>query len=165
MESFEEVYKSYFPTVYGYLLNLCRDDALAEELTQETFLRALQSIGGYRGDCKLSVWLCQIAKNLYFSYAKRRKRHVSLEELPEETIAAADPEEQVIHQELSRRVREVLQTLDEPYRAVFRMRAFGELPFAEIARLHGKTESWARVTYHRAKMKIQEELSWNIRAT
>ena len=136
MEDFEAVYREYFPAVYRYLLSLCGEETLAEELAQETFFRALRRIGGFRGDCSLRVWLCQIAKNLYYSHRRREARRP--EPVPE-------PSYRAVHR------------LEEPYKEVFLLRQFAGLPFREIAELFGKTESWARVTYHRARMKCREE--------
>lgn len=157
MTDFEQVYADYYETVYGYSLRLCRNADLAEEITQETFFRALKGIGGFQGGCKLSVWLCQIAKNTYFSMLEKKKRTAGLpsEEFPD----TCDVEQQFQDRETALAVHKALHSLPEPYREVFWLRAFGELSFAQVASLFGKTESWARVTYHRAKLKIKEELS------
>ncbi len=156
MEDFAEIYKNYYGQVYHYVWKLCQDEALAEEITQETFFKVLKKIDTYRGDCKLSVWMCQIAKNTYYNHLKKQSRHAdaSLETIPIEE----DVEQKLVDKETTLKIHEILHTLKEPYREVFWMRTFGELSFQEIGRLHGKTESWARVTYHRAKMMIREEL-------
>lgn len=157
MEDFETLYKSYYPEVYRYLLRLCGDASLAEEATQEAFFRALRSIRSYREDCRFSVWVCAIARNTLYDELKRRRRMTGSDVLealtaPEDVEAAADD------RDLVQRIRAILESLPEPYRGVFRMRTYGEMPFAQIAAHFGKTESWARVTYHRAKMKIEEGL-------
>lgn len=153
MTDFEPIYEKHFTLVYRYLLSLCRNSTLAEELTQESFLKAMEAIGSFDGHCKLSVWLCQIAKNSYFSHLRRQKRAV-----PEEGFAAPepDPEQRLLDREQLRLLHRLLHELPEPYKEVFSLRIFGELPFAQIAELFGKTESWARVTFYRAKQKIQE---------
>lgn len=156
MTSFDQVYAEYFHTVYSYALRLTRDPALAEEVTQETFFKALKSIDRFRGDCQLRVWLCQIAKNTYFSLLEKHRRTKAL---PEDAPDPFDMESRFADKEQALAIHRVLHTLEEPYREVFWLRALGELPFAQIAALFGKTESWARVTYHRAKLKIKEELS------
>ena len=158
VQDFEEVYKTYFPQVYRYLLKLCKDEALAEEITQDTFFKVLKNIDSYRGDCKFSVWLCQIAKNQYYSYLKKNKRlaDVPLENLSEE--AEEGLEVQIANKEIALKIHEILHEIPEPYREVFWMRTFGELSFGEIAGVHKKSESWARVTYHRAKMMIRGKL-------
>ncbi len=140
-------------------MSLCSNSDLAEEITQETFFRALKGIDGYRGDCKLSVWLFQIAKNLYFTQRKKEERYSSENELElENTPDVLNVEEIIENKQLALKIHEVLHLIPEPYKEVFWMRAFGELSFAEIGKIHGKTESWARVTFHRAKLKIQEEI-------
>lgn len=135
MDDFERIYAEYYDQVYGYCLRLTHDPHMAEEVTQESFFKALKAIGSFHGECRLQVWLCQIAKNTYFSLLKKQKRSAPLEG---DWPAPAD--------------------LEEPYREVFWLRAFGELSFAQIGGLFEKTESWARVTYHRARMKIKEAL-------
>lgn len=152
---FQEVYERYFKDVYKYVLALCRDEHMAEEVTQETFFKALKSIGSFRGQCKLYVWLCQIAKHTYFSMAAKEKTR-SGEEFPE---AAEDAlESTLLTKESAFEIHKVLHDLEEPYKEVFSLRVFGELSFRQIGQLFGKTESWARVTYHRARLKIREGL-------
>ena len=148
MSDFEAVYAEYFPLIYRYAYSLCRSEALAEDLAQETFLKAMRHIGGFRGDCRLEVWLCQIAKNTWYTYQKKHARE--LEELPYEPFTGDGDREAAM--ELHR----ALDSLEEPYREVVSLRALGGLPFAQIAQLHGKTESWARVTFHRGKLKLKE---------
>lgn len=167
LPEFEELYKEYHPVVFRYLLSLCQDVDVAEEITQETFFKVLKNINQFQGQCKFSSWLCQIAKNTYFSYYKKQKRIILQTENSEEIEAnkAADatgyelsPEQMVLNKELELRIHQILHKMKEPYREVFWMRIFGELTFQEIAAIHHKGESWARVTYHRAKLQIKEEL-------
>lgn len=156
MQDFPQIYAEHFEKVFRYVRSLCRDEALAEEVTQEAFYRSMKSIHKFRGECRLDVWLCQIAKHTLFSVQERRKRS---EPLPEAEIAsAADIERAFLDGEDARRAHAVLHRIPEPHREVFWMRAFGEMSFAEIGALFGKTESWARVTYYRARMKIREGL-------
>lgn len=154
MRDFQQIYSDYYAFVFRYILSLCRDEPLAEEVTQEAFFRALKNIGKFRGQCRLEVWLCQIAKHTLYAMAKKRRKTVQLaqEALPAED----DPERAFAEKEEAKRAHAVLHQLPEPYREVFWMRAFGEMSFAEIGALFDKSESWARVTYHRAKMKIRE---------
>ncbi len=156
MKEFDRVYTEYFEAVYGYVLKLSHDPALAEEVTQEAFFKALKKLGSFRGECSLRSWLCQIAKNTYYSMAEKRRRSGAL---PEDAPDAFDLEGRFADKEDALKIHQVLHRLEEPYREVFWLRALGELPFSQIAALFGKTESWARVTYHRAKLKIKEELS------
>ncbi len=155
MTNFEQVYSEYYEMVYQYVLALCKNEAWAEEITQDAFFKALRRIDSFRGECKLSVWLCQIAKNTFYTEMKKRQRETT--EFPLETIPDHDTVEQdIFDKEEALELHKVLHTLDEPYKEVFWMRTFGELHFKEIGAIFGKTESWARVTYHRAKMKIKE---------
>ena len=155
-KSFEEIYRSYFDPVYRYVLSLTRDEQEAEELTQETFFKALQAIDGYRGESSLKTWLCSIAKNCFYS-EKRRKRPYAFEELPEQSDGAAGPEERAVEKDESRRLYRALHALPEPYKEVFSLRVFAELSFREIGALFGKTENWACVVYHRARAKLHEK--------
>lgn len=153
MPDFEEVYRRYFADVYQYVLALSRDEATAEEVTQETFFKALTAIDNFRGDCQLRVWLCQIARNQYLSLCRERKRFgVAAEELGDDGIEAGFDD-----REDAKKLHRLLHGLPEPYKEVFSLRTFGELPFSQIGELFGKTESWARVTYFRARRKLKEE--------
>jgi len=158
MDQVEELYKDYFHDVFLYIRSLAGDEHLAEDITQETFFKAMKSVDSFRGDCDIRVWLCQIAKNLLFTHSKKQKRYTG-EEIPE-TV----PDNTVRVDELlensaqSMEIHRVLHTLVEPYKEVFTLRVFGELSFRQIGDIFGKTESWARVTFHRAKLKIVEEL-------
>ena len=155
---FSEIYNKFFKDVYKYLLSLCKNPTTAEELTQETFFKALNHIDEFDGKCKLYVWLCQIAKNTYFSYYKKENRYEYEIDL-ENTQLADDIEQSLLKKETAFEIHKIVHTLEEPYKEVFILRLFSELSFAQIAELFGKTESWARVTYHRARLKIKEDLS------
>ena len=152
----DEIYQQYAQTVYRYLLSLTRDADLAEELTQETFYQAIRSIERFDGSCKLSTWLCAIAKRVLYTW---RRKHPVQDEMQDEAGQAASAEAEVLQQqgriELIRRMHE----LPEPGREVVYLRAFGGLSFAEIGEVHGKNENWARVTYYRMKEKLRKEMS------
>ncbi|MBQ3192485.1 MAG: RNA polymerase sigma factor [Oscillospiraceae bacterium] len=154
MTDFQEVYDQYFKDVYKYALSLCRDTSLAEEITQETFFKALKNIDSFKGQCRLYVWLCQIAKNTYYSYSQKSRRTAPDQEAPSQESL----EEHLITKESAFEIHKILHSLQEPYKEVFSLRVFGELSFSQISILFGKTESWARVTYHRARLKIKEEI-------
>lgn len=156
MTDFEEIYDQYFREVYRFVWSLCRDAATAEEITQETFFKALTSIHQFNGTCKIKVWLCQIAKNTYFSYSKKKKRFATHD--PDEEAGEYRLEERMLDKEEALRIHKALHGLEEPYKEVFTLRVFGELSFTEISQLFKKTESWSRVTFHRAKRKIQDRL-------
>lgn len=157
MTDFQEVYNLYFRDVYRYTLSLCRNESVAEEITQETFYKALEKLDSFDGKCKVSVWLCQIAKNTYISMSRKDKR---LDPDADTALLPSDGniEERFFDRETAFAVHKVLHALEEPYKEVFSLRAFGELSFKQIAELFGRTEAWARVTYHRARLKIKEEL-------
>lgn len=157
MEGFDQVYKKYLSEVYRFLLKICGNHDLAEELTQSTFVIAFEQIEKFRGTCKMSVWLCQIAKHEYFAHIRRQKRFVGEDVIAYEE-APISVEDEVIDQEEAMRIQKILSTLPEPYREVFTLRVLGELGFADIGKPYGKSESWARVTYYRAKKMIAERL-------
>ena len=154
MPDFEAVYRAHFADVYRYALALSRDEQTAEEVTQATFVRALTAIDSFRGECQLRVWLCQIARNQYLSLCRERKH------LADRAPETADDgiEEGFADRDTARRLHRLLHALPEPYKEVFSLRTFGELPFAQIGELFGKSESWARVTCFRARQKLKEGL-------
>lgn len=157
MTEFEEIYNAYFKDVEFYLLAICHDAHLAEELTAHVFFRALEALPQYRGDSDIRTWLCSIARNCYLSYLRKKKTSVSVDELeipdPRQGI-----EEQFIDKDQALAVHKVLHELPEPYKEVFSLRVFGQLSFSDIGNLFGKTQNWACVTYHRAKSKIQDAM-------
>ena len=158
--NFEEIYKKYFSDVFRYILRLSGDENTAEEITAETFFKALDSIDSFRGDCDVRVWLCQIAKNKYFTNLKKSRRLESLddEDLPQIPDSKASPEETVLRRDEAFRIQKLLHEIPEPYREVFMWRVFAELSFRQIGQIFGKSENWACVTYHRARMKIKEKM-------
>lgn len=153
--SFEEVYEKYYSIVYRYLLGLCHDPNTAEEAAQETFFRALKNIDRYDPSQKMLTWLCAIAKNLVFTQSKRLGR--TAEMLSEDIPSEEDIVDRMIDSEESMELLRLLHELEEPYKEVFTLRTFGGLSFRQIGEVFGKTESWARVTCHRAKMRIKEQ--------
>ena len=158
MLNIQEVYEKYFTVVYRYLLSLSHNTHIAEELTQETFFKALKKVDDFRGDCDLRVWLCQISKNTYYDYLKKNKKYAPESQDEKEESFPSDLLQNFSDKETALQVHKVLHRLSEPYKEVFSLRVFGELSFSDISDLFGKSESWARVTYHRACKKIREEL-------
>ena len=154
----EVIYQQHAQTVYRYLLSLTRDEDLSEELTQETFYQAIRSSGRYDGSCKVTTWLCAIAKNVLQSY---RRKHPSHEDL--ETADLVSPSaEQEADLTLSRvDLMRSVHALPEPYLEVLYLRLFGDLPFREIGDIFGKPENWARVTFYRGKEKLRKEFTDN----
>jgi RNA polymerase sigma-70 factor (ECF subfamily) len=155
MRQFEEIYQTYFEDVYKYLRALTANEHLSEELTSDTFYKALKAIDEFRGDCDVRVWLCQIAKNTYLSYLRKTKKEVHLDEYETVLIQKEDIEQLLINKELAFEIHQKLHKMKEPYKEVFSLRVFGELSFKQIAMLFGKSEHWACVTYHRAKEMIR----------
>lgn len=149
----EVLYRRYYGLVLGFLRGLGADAPLAEELAAETFCRAVARIGRFDGRGRLSTWLCQIAKHLYFDECRRRKRQAPLDEA---APAAPGPEDGVVERETAAELRRLAGRLPEPASTVFRMRLAGR-PFRDIGAALGRTESWARVTYFRAKNRILKE--------
>lgn len=151
--TFEQAYIRYYPLIYRYLLFLSQNRALAEDLAQETFLKAIKHWRDFRGDCKPETWLCSIAKDAYLDHARKHtgRSGGELTDIADETdfIQGLEDGEQrfAIHQ--------ALHLLQEPYKEIFSLRVFAELSYAQIGALFGKSEAWGRVTYYRAKTKLQ----------
>lgn len=158
--TFEQIYQAYFQQVYRYLVGLTGQEDLAEELTAETFFKAMDNLDRFRGDCELHSWLCQIAKNCYFSYLRRSRKTLPLEETIPSSFTS--PEERLADQEDAVAIHRLIHKLPEPYREVFLLRALGELSFRDIGALFEKSENWACVTYHRARKKIRLEMEESI---
>ena len=158
MENLETLYREHNRKVFLFLLSLCGDEDLAEELTQETMFRAMMNIGAFRGDCRLSVWLCQIAKNLLRDHQRRARRSLPLGEEALRGDSGGDPAKALEDQEDAGQILRRLHLLPEPYREVFTLHALEDVPLVQISRRFGRSDSWARVTYYRAKAMIMEQL-------
>lgn len=154
---FDEVYQKYFTDVYKYVLSLCHNESIAEEITQETFFKALRKIKQFNGTCTLFSWLCQIAKNTYFSFARKQKKIIDGME-QDISDSSFNLEIAFIDKEAAGRLHALLHNLDEPYKEVFTLRVLGELKFSQIGSLFDKTDSWARLIYYRAKKQLQEAM-------
>lgn len=153
---FEELYNTYFKDVYRYVLRLSGDAHVAEEVTSDTFFKALKAIHKFRGDCDVRVWLCQIAKNCYYSFLKEngRTENIDTPELFAIVDPAASVEEKLARKETARKLQILLHQLSEPYKEVFLWRTYAELSFKQIGQMFGKTDNWACVTYHRARTML-----------
>lgn len=160
---FEEIYNAYFRDVYLFILAMSRNAEIAEEITQETFFKAWKGANMFEHTCSVKTWLCQIGKNTYLTYLKKRKY---LDAGGNALSADADsvsekmqsPEAICLRKDEELSIYKVLHCLGEPYKEVFTLRTLGDLSFREIGEIFGRKEGWARVTYHRAKLKIQELL-------
>ena len=160
MTDFEQLYRTYFNDVYRYILRLSGNEHLAEEITSDTFFKAMKSIDSFRGDCDVRVWLCQIAKNCYYSHVKKSQRTEPIDEAELQAIPdpSSDVADEYVRNEEIERIQRILHDMGEPYKEVFMWREYAELSFKQIAQIFGKTENWACVTYHRARKMIQERL-------
>jgi len=152
---FDELYNAFADDVYRYALSLCGNKHIAEDITSETFLKAIQASSSFKGECNVRIWLCQIAKNTYFNLAKQKK---FITEMPADIQNADDWELHFLDRTQTLEIHKTLHLLGEPYKEVFSLRFFAELSFADIGILFKKSESWARVTFHRAKNKIREAI-------
>ena len=162
MEDFEAIYVQHFDGVYKYVFSLCRNETIAEEITQEAFYRAMEHIDKFEGKCKLYVWLCQIAKNTFLTYAKKQKRYVSETDIDLSQQIEPSFESEILDKETLWKLHKLLHGLSEPYKEVFSLRVFGELPFSQIGELFGKSDSWARLIFFRAKKELRRDLDENI---
>jgi RNA polymerase sigma-70 factor (ECF subfamily) len=157
MQDIEKIYEEYLETVNKYLFCLTHNDDISEELTQETFYKAVKKIDTYKGECKMSVWLCQIAKHLYYDQCRKNKKVVDVKDdnlLIGQAINTT--EEEVISNDEKLSLYKKMQHLDEKTREVMYLRITGELSFKEIGIILNKTENWARVTFYRGKNQLKE---------
>ena len=152
----EQLYNTHFMNVYSYVMTLTKKPDDAEEITQKTFFKAMTTSKPHLGNSSEYTWLCAIAKNLFLDDIRIRKRHT--DEVESESISDVNLERAFADEDSAFRIHQVLHSLEEPYKEVFTLRVFGELSFRKIGLLFGKTENWARVTHHRARLKIQERI-------
>ena len=153
-EELDEIYRLYAGDVYRFALKLCRNEHLAEDILQDTMLKAVTNIGRFEGRCSLKTWLCTIARNEYLNHIQRAENR----NLPLEEALAADSgeslEERLSEKLAAQDIHRILHSLDEPYKEIFTLRVFAELKFDDIGALFGKSGNWARVTFFRAKEQI-----------
>jgi len=167
VEDLSDIYKTYANEVKLFLLCLTSNVDVAEELTQETFYQAVKSIERYNGACKISVWLCQIAKHSYYDHLKKEKyrNHASFEQLTQTGVHFQSNEDSpdvvLLKEDIQQSIHMEIRRLKEPYREIFLLRTKLEMSFKEIGIIFGKTENWARVTYYRAKCTLAERMELN----
>ena len=153
------MYNAHYMRVFSYVMTLTGERHAAEEVTQEAFFRAFTSTSAFRNESDEVTWLCSIAKNFFLDRKRRQSRNDAFpEDLPAQGKGV---EQQAVERDSSFRIHVALHDLDEPYREIFELRVFGELSFQQIGTIFGKTENWARVTYHRARLKLQERMGEN----
>lgn len=155
---YEKLYNTYFMEIYSFVMTIVKSSHLAEEITQEVFFKALNTKKTYEGKSSEFTWLCAIAKNTALDAIRKSNRTQTLEE---DIVSDSNMEKCLEDEEMTLRIHQILHNMDEPYKEVFQLRIFGELSFVKIGQIFGKTESWARVTYHRARLKIQERMRGN----
>ena len=157
MTEFESIYRTYFTEVELYLRAICKDESLAEELTEQVFFQALKALPKFRGDCDIRTWLCAMGKNCYLTHLRKNNASEPIDELqipdPNQTV-----EERILDRDQALSIHRVLHNLPEPYKEMFSLRVFGQLSFEEIGGLFGRTANWACVTYHRARQKIKAQM-------
>lgn len=154
---FEQLYNTYYMQVYSFVLALSRNRDISEEITQKNIFQGKSPPGRkYAGNSSELTWLCAIAKNLFTDELRLQKKTCVAE--TEEKASGISVESAVMNEDSAFQIHQVLHNLEEPYKEVFQLRVFGELSFQKIGKLFGKTENWARVTYHRARLKIQERM-------
>ena len=159
LDDIEIIYKKYYQYVKGYARSLCLDEVTAEEITQETFYKALNSYNKFNHQCKIETWLCRIAHNVFVN-SKRRKPAENIDSIIN-LVDDSNVEDNVISTDEVKRILSVSTQLQSPYKEVFYMKTLGDFSYKVIAEVFGKTESWARVTYHRAKQQITERMNSN----
>jgi len=152
----EQYYRENGRKVFLYLMTLCGNADTAEELTQETFYRALRSLKKYKGDSSVYTWLCSIARNAWLEELRKRRKHTDEEitELIEDT--SPRPDEEAESEDSRIRLLKRIHSLPETEKEIILLRASQELSFREIGEIFGKSENWARVTYYRAKQKLAD---------
>lgn len=163
----DDLYQEYAKMIYHFIYLKCNDRDLAEDIVQTTFLKAIMQIDSFHGECKISTWLCQIARNEYLNYCRRHNRQQSYDAYLEDNGEPSTGHESCFHNamlekmiltEQAENIKRILHTLQEPYREIFMLRVYGEYSFEEIAESFHRNATWARVTYYRAKEKIKKEL-------
>jgi RNA polymerase sigma-70 factor (ECF subfamily) len=156
----EKLYDACYMKVYSYVMTLAKDQHAAQEITQEAFYKAITTEQTFRGESESYSWLCAIAKNIFIDDKRKSKRY---QDEPDETLADIDTdiEQDITDSETSFRIHMLLHDMEDPYKEVFELRVFGELSFSQIGAIFRKTESWARVTYHRARLKLRERMEKN----
>lgn len=154
----EDIYRRYYRDVYRFALGLAQDRALAEEIAQDTFFRAMKGLERFDGAKDVRAWLFTIARNAFYSHCRAQKRTISAEDLPQDLPSGVRIEETVEDGERAFAIHQFLHAMAEPYKEVFTLRVFGELPYEKIGRLFGKSANWARVTFYRAKVQIIEHM-------
>ena len=161
MQDMEQIYRQYSKVVYKYIFCLTQNEEISKEIVQETFLVAVKNIKKFKGNCKITTWLCQIAKFIWYKEIKKKHKEVSMEEVEKATLIENSMEDNICKNEEKMMLLKEIQKLDEETRNVMYLRILGNLEYNEIADIVNKTPNWARVTFFRGKEKIKEEKQRN----
>lgn len=156
VKEFELIYDAYFNDIYKFILSLSKNSAIAEDIVQDTFIKALKNANSLKDNTKIKPWLFQIAKNTYLTYIGKNVKNISIDEI--EIASSNNEETEFLNKDTVKKVRKLLHKLKEPYKEIFYLRTFANLSYKEIAEIFEKEEAWARQTYHRAKIMIKEGL-------
>ena len=158
MQNIEEVYLEHSKLVYKYLFCLTHNNELAEELTQETFVCAIKEINNFKGNSKLSTWICQIAKNLWYKELRKIKKAkiIPIDEISVNIKNEEDIETKIIQNNEKEILYKMIEKLPNELREIIYLRIVGEFSFKQIGEILGKNENWARVTFYRGKEKMKE---------
>ena len=159
--NFKDIYCKYYKSINRYLITITKNEDVAEEIAQETFFKAMKNINKYDSSKKMFTWLCEIAKNTYFSEYKKSKRLQAFNEVDFSIDEEADIIDKIIDSDSKIKILKLLHQLEEPYKEVFTLRVYGDLTFKQIGEIFHKSEDWARVTYYRSKLKIKENFDEN----
>ncbi len=155
----DEMYKEYSKMVYAFLYSMCKNRHLAEDLTQDTFLKAYKNIEKYDENRKMSTWLCEIAKNLYIDHTRKHKnKEIPDDLLVSETLGKAEENHNTDNYPSVHDILKLVHSLDEPYKEVFLLRYSMGFSYGEIADLFGEKEGWARLVYYRSRKMIQKKI-------
>lgn len=152
----EEIYNKYFKEIFHYVCGISKDCSIAEEITQETFFKALKAIDSFDGKKDIRAWLFVIARNSFYTYCRNNKRLMDIENVEDISDRSEDIISKIVDEEISFKIHKCLHNMKEPYKEVFNLRVFGELSFERIGTIFGKSSGWARVTFYRAKNMIIE---------
>ena len=155
---FTKIYEDYNQDVYRFALSLSKNQDLAVDICHETFAKAMDNIDKFDGSQDIRAWLFAIARNSLYDFYRKNKNissDLDLTYVKDEKISFVDD---LANKDLALKVHAFLHSMKEPYKEVFNLRVFGELDFKSIGQIFAKSDTWARVTFYRAKNMIVDYL-------
>ena len=160
---YDEIYELYASKLYYYCFKLTKDTYMAEDLTQQTFLKAMEKLHTFKNESSILTWLCTIAKNEFINQLNKNKRltYEKILDIYHENDVT-NVEDIVLSKHTIRKLARIIKGLDEPFREIFILRVYNEMSFKEIGSLYNKSDIWARVNYHRAREKIKNKIENNL---